>query len=376
MTSRVATRGPVLIWGTGLIGTSVALALRAEGVDVFLHDPSPTSLALAADMGAGTPLPAAGEGTVAPALIVVAAPPDVAAESVVEVLESYPSAVVTDVASVKDEVERSVAEQADEADLARYVGSHPMAGRDRSGATYAVADLFYGQPWVIVPTRWSSPEAVLAVRNLASDLGAFPLEMTPAEHDRAVAYVSHVPQLVSSLLAGRLLEAPADALSLAGQGLRDTTRIAASDPRLWTAIISGNAAQVSAVLRDLAADLGQLVESLDEYTQGTPGAVGAVSEVISAGNQGRSRIPGKHGGAQRRWGEVEVLVPDKPGELGRLFSELGDARINIEDLALEHAAGKRFGIATIMVDPADLTRSVEELELRGWRIINFGAAGA
>lgn len=372
MSRALSTNGPVLVWGTGLIGTSIALALKADGIEVYLRDISPTSLSLAVDMGAGIPI--ADVALAQPSLVVVAAPADVAAECVVEALKEYPQAIVTDVASVKSAVEAGVEQSGATSDLPRYVGSHPMAGRSRSGASYAVADLFYGQPWVIVPTRFSDPAAVLAVRHLAVDLGAIPVEMGPADHDEAVAYVSHVPQLVSSLLAGRLLEATGTALELAGQGLRDTTRIAASDPRLWTAIVAGNAEPIARILDDFGDDLSVLVERLRRYSEGHPGAVGIISEVITAGNRGRSRIPGKHGGAQRRWAELEVLVPDQPGELGRLFTEVGAAGINIEDLALEHAAGRRFGIATLMVDPADQLTAVDELENRGWRVINGGVS--
>lgn len=366
----LSTPGPVLIVGTGLIGTSIGLALRAGGVDVYLSDPSPTSLALARDMGSGVPV--AEVPGPSPRLVVVAAPPDVAAACVAEALERYPDAYVTDVASVKDRVSEEVAAGVPAGHARRYVGSHPMAGRARSGSSYADSDLFYGQPWVIVPHGDSAPEAALAVRNLAVDLGAVPTEMSPREHDQAVAYISHVPQIVSSLLAARLLEAPESALNLAGQGLRDTTRIAASDPRLWTAIISGNVEPIANVLEDVQHDLEALVERLRRFETGTAGAVGLISEVITAGNRGVSRIPGKHGQAQRRWSELEVLVPDKPGELGRLFSELGDASINIEDLTLEHSSGKQFGLARIMVDPAYEVRAIEELEARGWRVISSG----
>ncbi len=365
----VATTGPVLIIGAGLIGTSVALGLRERGVEVYLSDPSPTSLALAVDMGAGIPIGEMPEG--APQIVVVAAPPDVVADCVVAALETYPNAVVTDVASVKSGIVAAVAEHA--VGLERYVGSHPMAGRSRAGSSFADKDLFYGQPWVIVPGAESTASAELTVRNLAVDLGGIPSRLDPEGHDVSVAYISHVPQLVSSLLASQLLDAPAEALGLAGQGLRDTTRIATSDPRLWTAIIAGNATPIAKVLSSLHEDLGELVSNLDRYVEGAPGAVGVVSETISKGNLGVARIPGKHGRHQPRWGSLEVLVPDEPGELGRLFTDLGDASINIEDLSLEHSAGKKFGLANLMVQPDVQHRAVLELERRGWRVISGGA---
>lgn len=374
----VATRGPVVVIGSGLIGTSVGLALSTAGVPVYLWDPSPVALALASDIGAGQRLPSSpddGPLGLAPELVVVAAPPDVCAPVISSCLRAFPEAVVTDVASVKEPIVAELMGEGghSDAELSRYVSSHPMAGRARSGAAHADADLFVGRPWVIVPTPSSSPSAVLTVRGLAADVGAVPVELDSQEHDQAVALVSHVPQLVSSLLAARLASATPEALGLAGQGLRDTTRIAASDPGLWTSIIAGNAGRVGEILRALAVDLGELVEGLEaggirEDGSIAPGVAGAVAKVMAAGNRGVERIPGKHGEAPRRWGTLEVLVPDEPGELGRLFSEMGSMGVNIEDLALEHSAGQPVGLARLMVDPGRVREAETELQRRGWRV--------
>lgn len=375
----VATQGPVLIIGTGLLGTSVALALQAGGVHVLLSDTSPTSERLAADMGAGEPL---GESTPQPRLVLVATPPDVAGPTVVAALERYPEAIVTDVASVKVAVMQDVQDEAarrnDPLFASRYVGSHPMAGRERSGASAADADLFVGRPWVVVPHAASSAAALLCVRTLAIDLGAMPLEMTAGDHDRSVALVSHVPQLLSSLLAARLAKAPTDALNLAGQGLRDTTRIAASDPRLWTTILAGNAEPVVNILRAVDADLKTLIDGLGRAAVLGPlqgGSVGAVNRIMVEGNRGVERIPGKHGGAPARYAEVEVLIPDQPGELGRLFTEMGHLGINIEDLAVEHSAGQKMGLVRLQVAPSLAYQAERDLEERGWRIIAHHSAG-
>lgn len=382
-----ATKGPVLIVGTGLIGTSLALALRAKSVPVYLWDPSPTMLALAADIGGGTRLSGDptqkewSEGGLAPSIVVVAAPPDVSGTVVTRCLAAFPEAVITDVASVKEAVlediwvahESQVAGGGAGLDLARFVGSHPMAGRARSGASHADGDLFIGRPWVIVPTEHSADESVLAIRSLAADVGAVPLELGPTDHDQAVALVSHVPQLVSSLLAARLAGASLEALGLAGQGLRDTTRIAASDPGLWTAIIAGNAAPVAHILGELRDDLDALVRGLTGETIGegrdiAPGVAGAIASVIAAGNTGVERIPGKHGQAPRRWGYVEVLVPDKPGELGRLFTDMGDIGVNLEDLVLEHSVGQPVALARVMIDPGRVDETESALEARAWTV--------
>ena len=378
-TAAVATTGPVLVIGTGLLGTSLALALTAAGVEVQLADTSPTSLALARDMGAGAVR--TGESA-EPALVVVATPPDVTAAVVLDALAAHAGAVVTDVASVKDRIAAEVRARGGEA-VARYVGSHPMAGRELSGAGAADSDLFVGRPWVVVADG-ATPEAELVVRNLAVDVGATPVRMTAAEQDASVAAVSHVPQLISSLLAARLESLPEASLALAGQGLRDTTRIAASDPRLWSAILVGNAGPVVEQLRRVREDLDALIEGIapaavdpgsEAYTAPgrtgdiAPGAVGAITDVMSRGNAGQARIPGKHGGAPRRYAEVQVLVPDEPGMLGRLFTEVGEAEVNIEDFAMEHSPGQSAGLAMLSVLPSSAQRLEQALDARGWRVV-------
>ena len=375
----VSTCGPVLIVGTGLLGTSLALALRTADVEVQLSDTSPTSLALARDMGAGTPHD---KHSPEPQIVVVATPPDVTADVVVAQLSAHPNAVVTDVASVKERVVAEVRARAG-AEARRYVGSHPMAGRERSGAGSADSDLFAGRPWVVVGQD-SDPEAELAIRNLAVDVGATPVRMGASEHDAAVAAVSHMPQLIASLVAARLEELGEGALALSGQGLRDVTRIAASDPRLWSAIVVGNAGPVADLLRRISDDLSALIKGIEaaacdsggpEFTAPgaastiAPGAVGAVTDVMTRGNAGRARIPGKHGGAPRRYAEVQVLVPDAAGELGRLFSDVGAAGVNIEDFSLEHSAGQSAGIALISVLPAAAQGLEEALDAKGWRVV-------
>lgn len=366
----VATTGPVRVVGTGLLGASVGLALRRHGVDVQLEDPSRTALALARDVGAGTPVHA---GSPAPALVVVAAPPDVTADVVAAALADHPDAVVTDVASVKGYVLRELRDAG--ADLTRYVGSHPMAGRERSGPSAAVPDLFLGRPWVLTDSGTSRDDALLAVRHLAVDVGAVPVVLDADAHDAAVATVSHVPQLASSLVAARLRGADDAALGLAGQGLRDVTRLAASDPALWTSILAANAAAVRDVLVALRDDLDVVVGALDlaAAARGPEdvelGALATIARAIGDGNAGVARVPGKHGGAHKQYAVVTVLVPDQPGELARLLGDVGDAGVNLEDLRLEHAAGRPVGMASISVLPARAAHLETELAARGWRLV-------
>ncbi|WP_343968268.1 prephenate dehydrogenase, partial [Oryzihumus leptocrescens] len=342
----------VRIVGTGLIGASLGLALTARGYRVALEDASPTAAALARDLGAGQ---LASEVSDEPDLVVVAAPPDVVARVVAEELKRWPRAVVTDVASVKSSVLAALV--ATGADLGRYVGSHPMAGRERSGAIAAQADLFAGRAWVVAPGPQADPEAVAAVRSLGEAVGAAVTQMSPEEHDAAVAAVSHVPQVAASLVAGRLRDLPASAVALSGQGIRDVTRIAASDPAMWTQILAANAPAVRAVLLALRADLDGVLGALEALGAGdeaggpgtdpadsrVPGApergVGAravLARAVAEGNTGHARIPGKHGAAPTTYATVAVVVPDEPGALARLLHDVGEAGINLEDLHLEH----------------------------------------
>ncbi|WP_300267361.1 prephenate dehydrogenase [Microbacterium sp.] len=351
--------GTVRIVGAGLLGASIGQALRAKGVDVVLSDTSPAQQRLAIDYGAGR----AARDDDAPTLIVVSVPPDVTADVIAAELERYPDAVVTDVASVKLEPFRALTERG--VNIARYIGSHPLAGRERGGAISARADLFIGRPWVVCRDEETSAADLALVEALALDVGAMPLEMTPEEHDRSVALTSHVPQVVASLLAGRLATADEDALRLAGQGVRDTTRIAASAPELWVQILGANAQPVVEILDALADDLREVSDALREPT--ATGARRVVAEAIRQGNDGVDRLPGKHG-QNRKFEQFVVMVDDTAGQLGRLFGELGELNVNVEDLRLEHSPGAQFGLAEISVAPAALLGAVEGLQERGWRI--------
>ena len=365
--TQVGTTGPVLIIGAGLLGASLGMRLSKLGLPVFLRDIYPVVSALACDMGAGQRWE---EDCPDPALVIVATPPDVAADQVIAALKEFPTALVTDVASVKSVILEEVAQVG--ADLTRYVGSHPMAGRERSGTAFAREDLFESRPWVIVPNQETDPGAVLAMRTLALDVGSLPLQLDAETHDQSVALVSHVPQLVSSLLAAQLAKALPESLGLSGQGLRDTTRIASSDPALWAAIIAGNAEHVGKVLRGFADDLQQVLHALEHPGAAipSPSLVGAVTLAMRQGNLGVARIPGKHGGAPRRYQEVMVKVPDEAGTLGRLFQAVGETGTNIEDLELEHSPGAAFGVARLAIEPNSAASLAEKLQVKGWEIVS------
>jgi prephenate dehydrogenase len=357
----------VRIVGTGLIGASLGMALSRKGFRVSLDDPSPTAAALARDLGAGV---LAADSQDVPELVVVAAPPDVVATVVEQELTKWPDAVVTDAASVKGSVLSSLRDKG--ADLTRYVGSHPMAGRERSGAVAAQGDLFEGRSWVVAPGPQASAVAIDMVRQVAVAAGSAVVVMTPDEHDAAVAAVSHVPQIAASLVASRLRDLSSGAIALSGQGIRDVTRIAASDPSMWTQILSGNAPAVRAILESLAEELGAVLTALrnleDEPEGSALGARAVLAKAVADGNAGQARIPGKHGAAPTTYATVVVVVPDEPGALGRLLRDVGEAGVNMEDLHIEHGVGQPFGLAELSVLPAAVTPLITALSALGWPV--------
>lgn len=355
--------GPVVVIGTGLLGTSIGLGLRGRGVAVYLSDPSPTNQAVAVDIGAGLPL-AALEGE-QPELVVVASPPDVTAEVVEQALSDYPDATVVDIASVKAAIQDELRRRG--VDLSRYVGTHPMAGREKSGPVAARGELFTSMPWVVCPSEETSAAALQAARALATDLGALVSQFTAHEHDEAVALVSHLPQVMSSLLASRLQGTPLHALSLAGNGLRDVTRIAASDPTLWVQILGANAGKVVEILYGVREDLNRLIGTLEDPA--APGARLDLAQLMSEGNAGQSRIPGKHGGPPQAYSWLTVLVDDRPGQIARLLTEIGEIGVNVEDLRLDHSSGQNVGMVELSVLPNRHDLLIEALNDRGWRVL-------
>ena len=341
----------VLVIGCGLIGTSIALALREHDVDVHLDDVSRANLELAVSRGAGSPEPAA-----APDLVVVAVPPSQVVETVAHALTSWPDTVVTDVASVKADLAASIAALPG-AD--RYVGSHPMAGSERSGPMAASGRLFEGRPWAVIPLDGAGEQSVRLVQGVAELVGAVPITMDADSHDRAVALVSHVPHVLSVLAAARLADAPESHLSLAGAGLRDVTRIAASDSALWSDILRSNASEVRDLLERVRDDLDRLIGSIGE-----PGS--GVTDVLESGRAGTRLIPGKHGERPKDLATVFVPIADHPGELSRLMAHTGESDVNIEDLRIDHELGRPVGLVEIAVLTDRAGVLVEALTARGW----------
>jgi prephenate dehydrogenase len=384
--------GSAVVIGTGLIGTSIALALSEQGVTVWLADHDPAAARLAADLGAGKVLPEPlgaaerGEGSPEAAaprggppraqegpwadLAVLAVPPAAVAPSLAAAQARRLARWYTDVASVKALPLRQASELG--CDLASFVPGHPLSGRERSGPAAARADLFLGRPWVICPGPLTRPEAVAAVAELVRRCRGELVRADADEHDHWVALVSHAPHVVAAAMAAQLTDAPGGALGLAGQGLRDVTRIAAGDSGLWTQILAANAPPVARVLADVAADLAAVAEALAE-TGAPPQAaehpsVKLLAGLLEEGSAGVARIPGKRGTPARDNAVVQVVIPDRPGELARLFQVAGESGVNIEDIGIEHSPGLPVGVAELTVRPDAVTRLTQALAAAGWPV--------
>jgi prephenate dehydrogenase len=348
--------GPIEVVGTGLIGTSIALACSRAGLEVVLTDTDPDHVRTASGLGAGR----ARTPTDVPQLVVVAVPPDHLGATLSDVLDlAGPETIVTDVGSVKEAPLRAVEGHPR---IAQYVGSHPMAGTERSGPLTAFADLFDGRPWAITPGPAATASAVQVVEDLITLCGGVVVRLSPVEHDRAVARTSHVPHLMSALVAGTLAGASADHLALSGQGVRDVTRVAGGDARLYSQIISGNAQAVTALLTEVRSRLELAIEAVGS------GDRAGLASLLLQGNIGTQAIPGKHGCPLRPMAAVRVAVPDHPGELARLFADAGDSGVNIEDVRIDHDPGRAYGLVELDVAAASAAEFAGALEARGWTV--------
>lgn len=345
----------IRIIGSGLIGTSIGLALAARGVQVEMLDRDQKAQKLAQDL-------IASEITDTPEVILFAIPASALAESFEGQFKLNPGSKFIDIASVKNKPQVEVSRIKGAAE--RFLATHPMAGREVGGAASARADLFEGRTWIYCPTFVDGTDVDLDVLEaglwLINSLGATPVSMSASHHDSAVALVSHLPQIVASLLAAQLKGAKSEDLDLAGGGLRDTTRIAASDPELWQEIIASNAQEILPLLINLQNDLDSLINSLDDPLK--------VGSVIAAGNEGRAKIPGKHGGKAREYTQLPVVIEDKPGQLAALFDECAKAAVNVEDLTIEHSPGQFTGLITLALSASDALILQKHLEESGWNV--------
>lgn len=341
----------VRIVGAGLIGTSIGLALKAAGVSVQFVDIDARAELLANDL-------VKSEKFDSPDLIIIATPPSAFKSSIEREATLNPQAILMDIGSVKTKPILEVSTL--EGLLYRFCGTHPMAGREVSGAVSARADLFLDRAWIITPTEQTSELAKQTALEVIAACGAQVVEMSAQDHDERVALISHLPQTISSLLAAQLSNSKPEALALAGGGLRDTVRIAGSDPKLWGEILAANEAALLPLLISLQSDLADLISAASGPAKW--------ESLVAAGRAGKSAIPGKHGGKSREYSYLPIVIDDRPGQLGSLFNACAKADVNIEDLALEHSPGQLTAVITLAIAPEDMARLGEFLTKDGWNV--------
>ena len=343
--------GKVRIVGSGLIGTSIGLGLVQRGIAVEMVDSDPLAQALANDLTGGVVV-------VDPELVILALPTSDLSQVIQSEINLNPQSTFMDVGSVKSEVVLQV--KTFSGLSKRFLPTHPMAGREIGGAGSARADLFQGRSWILTPEADCAPESKNLVLELITILGATPIELSAEDHDAAVAKISHLPQIAASLVAKQLTGTPAEWMELAGQGLRDTTRIAGSDEKLWKEIIYSNRTEISELLISLQNDLTQMIKSLDDPAK--------IADLIAAGRDGKALIPGKHGGKAREYSYLPIVIDDKPGQLGAIFNECAAMQVNVEDLNIEHSPGQLSALITLSLSADDADKLSAHLTSIGWNV--------
>ena len=341
----------VRIVGSGLIGTSIGLGLVQRGVQVQMVDSDVKAQSLANDLVGGVSISN-------PDLVVLAMPTSQLAAVIREENQLNPQSTFIDVGSVKTEVILQV--ETISGLSKRFLPTHPMAGREIGGASSARADLFQGRSWILTPSSDLESESRQLVLELIEHLGATPIELSALDHDRAVARISHLPQIASSLIAKQLTGTPPEWMELAGQGLRDTTRIAGSDESLWKEIIYSNRSELQQLLINLQNDVQSMIDSLDDPQQ--------IAQLIAQGRIGKALIPGKHGGKAREYFYLPIVIDDKPGQLGAIFNECAAMNVNVEDLNIEHSPGQLSALITLALSESDAEKLSTHLTSIGWNV--------
>jgi prephenate dehydrogenase len=347
--------------GTGLIGASVALAARRAGHDAVRgYDPDPAALRAAAERGAVEPTGSLEDAVGTADLVVVAAPVAQLSSAVAAVLDAS-RGTVTDVGSTKLGVVRAAA------GAERFIGGHPVCGSEARGAEHARAELFEGATWFLTPVAATDAARYGDLHSFVSSLGAVPVAVDPDAHDRLVALTSHLPHALANLLvnqAGATRVEGHEPLDAAGGSLRDMTRVAGANPRIWIDIFLENAI----ALRDVLGEHRRRIEQLEAALES--GDAGFLARWIAEASQNRRRMledayedPGE---LQR----LRVHVPDRPGVLAGITQALGAERINIEDFEFRHHSPERGGVLTLLVAglPA-ATRAAELLEAQGYGVV-------
>jgi prephenate dehydrogenase len=352
----------VAIIGTGLIGTSIAMAAARAGCTVRGWDIDAGVVARAAARSTLTACATAEEAVADAHLVIVCTPIAAVARSVANALHDAPGAIVADAASIKEHVVREARAVAAPLDLPRYVPSHPLGGSERSGPEHASASVVDGIVWALTPTDVVEPDAVELVERWIERIGARPVRLSPERHDRLVAFASHLPQVASTSLMGLAAAEEAgepEILLLAAGGFRDLTRLAASNPSLWSEILLANRSQVASAI-DLY--VARLMAIRGEVLEGRGAEVERTFDLAKQARLGLATKPTVRAGVA----VLQVEIPDEPGALARITAVLGDGRVNIEDLQIVHSPEGGRGTVHVTVAAGAADRAADVLGAGGY----------
>ncbi len=346
--------GRAMIYGTGLIGGSVGMALVGRGWHVSGVDTASGTAARAVELGA---LSTEGEDVTAD-LVVVATPVHAASGVIDHVLSAGfgPATIVTDVGSVKGPL-------ADAVSYPFFVGGHPMAGSEQVGIDGASPDLFVGATWVLTPTAWTDPLAYARLRAVLADLGADVVALEPARHDSLVAIVSHVPHLTAATLMTLAADREAEhaaLLKLAAGGFRDMTRIAAGQPSIWPGICDDNAAAIVETLDSLIEALGGMRRRVAERDHAS--LLEVLDRAATARRAMSERAPRPEGLA-----EVRIPVPDRIGVLADITTLATGVGVSIFDVEIAHSVEGDRGVLVLVVESRAAPVLVDAVAGRGYR---------
>jgi prephenate dehydrogenase len=349
--------------GTGLIGASVGLAARRAGVDeVAGWDPDAAHLGRAAERGAVEPAAELGAALAGADLAVVAAPVTALPAQVRAVLEaSGPGCTVTDVGSTKGGVCAAAAGEP------RFIGGHPICGSEARGPEWATPELFDGATWFLTPTAVTEPQSFTVLHAFVSSLGAVPVAIDPDAHDRLVAVTSHLPHALANVLLNQAGAARVDGpepLTAAGGSLRDMTRVAGANPRIWVDIFLENREALIAELAEHRRRVEQVETALEA------GDAGFLARWIGEAAANRRQLletAYEDAGALQR---LRVHIPDRPGVIAGITQALGAERINIAGFDLQHLSSERGGTLAILIAGEDeAARAAELLEQQGYGVV-------
>ncbi len=352
-----AITGTVVLAGVGLIGGSVGLGLHQRFLahHVIGLDPDPVALEAARGLGAIDEARLEPGPWLERADLVVLATPVRSLERLAREVSPFlrADAIVTDVGSVKEPLVKALRD-------IRFVGGHPMAGSEREGVANADAALLENAVWVLTPDESTDAEALALVSEVVSGLGARPIEVAPALHDRLVATVSHLPYLAAVALTravGQAEERDLLALLAAG-GFRDLTRVASGSPRMSRDMVVANSRAVREALHAFRTQLDAVATLLDDPDELLEVAEGAKRQRDALPIVRRTLLPARF--------EAVIAVPDRPGELMRITSALGEAGVNIKDIEVLGVRESGGAMRLAFSDHGSLQRGTEALRAAGY----------